>query len=100
MNELMHMLPILLTIIGALAFTVSVITEVLKRPLSKIPTDLVVTILSITVSVVAFFVYASMYNMAITWYYVVGSIVGGFFVAFVAMFGWDKLTTLFNRFKK
>lgn len=100
MSELMTLLPILLTIIGFLAFAVSVITEVIKKPLGMIPTDLVVIMLSLALSVVAFFVYAAVYGVAITWYYVVGSVIGGFFVAFVTMFGWDKLTALFYRFKK
>lgn len=87
--------------IGAIAFVVSVITQVLKgiNPLDKLPTDLLVFILSIVLTLVAFFAYATHIGLAILWYYVVGAVIAGFIVAFVAMYGWTKLSELWNRFK-
>jgi hypothetical protein len=87
--------------IGAIAFVVSVITQVLKgvKPLDKLPTDILVFILSIVLTLVAFFAYASYVELAILWYYVVGAVIGGFIVAFVAMYGWTKLKELWDRFK-
>lgn len=87
--------------IGAIAFVVSVITQVLKgvKPLDKLPTDILVFILSIVLTLVAFFAYASYVGLAILWYYVVGAVIGGFIVAFVAMYGWTKLKELWDRFK-
>ena len=102
MTEIMSMLPVFVTIIGILAFVVSVIIEVIKNigPLAKVPTNLVVMVVSIVLSVVTFFGYACMQSMATPWYYVIGSILAGFFVAFIAMYGWDKLTELYKRFKQ
>lgn len=102
MNEFIKMLPLLMTIVGALALTVSVVIEVIKNigVLAKVPTDIVVIVLSIALSVATFFTYAAVAGIAIVWYYIVGTILGGFFVSFVAMYGWDKLTELIERFKK
>ena len=87
--------------IGAIAFVVSVITQVLKgvKPLDKLPTDILVFILSIVLTLVAFFAYATYVELAILWYYVVGAAIAGFIVAFVAMYGWTKLKELWDRFK-
>jgi len=38
--------------------------------------------------------------MQIHWYMIAASIIAGFFVAFVAMFGWDKMSEIYNRVKK
>ena len=87
--------------VGAIAFVVSVITQVLKgvKPLDKLPTDILVFILSIVLTLVAFFAYASYAGLVILWYYIVGAVIGGFIVAFVAMYGWTKLKELWDRFK-
>lgn len=87
--------------IGAIAFVVSVITQVLKgvKPLDKLPTDILVFILSIVLTLVALFAYASYAGLIVLWCYVVGAVIGGFIVAFVAMYGWTKLKELWDRFK-
>jgi len=91
----------LMCAVGAIAFVVSVITQVLKgvKPLDKLPTDILVFILSIILTLVAFFAYASYVELAILWYYIVGAVIAGFIVAFVAMYGWTKLKELWDRFK-
>ena len=90
----------LMVAIGALAFVVSVITEVIKGigAFKKIPTDIVVIILSIVLTVVAFFAYAQYAALVVTWYLIVAALIGGFFVAFIAMYGWSKLKELWTRF--
>lgn len=87
--------------VGAIAFVVSVITQVLKgvKPLDKLPTDILVFILSIALTIVAFMAYVEYSAMILVWYYIVGAIIAGFIVAFVTMYGWTKLTELWGRFK-
>lgn len=99
-NITAEMLPQLVTAIGALAFVVSVITEVIKGigVMKKVPTDIVVIILSVVLTVVAFFAYAQYAALVVAWYWVVAAIICGFFVAFIAMYGWDKINELWNRF--
>lgn len=90
----------LVVAVGALAFIVSVITEVVKSigAMKKIPTDIVVLALSMVLTVVAFLAYAQYAYIAIVWYWVVAAIICGFFVAFIAMYGWSKLSELWTRF--
>ena len=90
----------LMVAVGALAFVVSVITEVIKGigVMKKIPTDIVVIVLSMVLTVVAFFAYAQYAALVVTWYLIVAALIGGFFVAFIAMYGWSKLKELWARF--
>lgn len=90
----------LMVAIGTLAFVVSVITEVIKGigVFKKIPTDIVVIILSMVLTIVAFFAYAQYTSITIVWYWIVAAIICGFFVAFIAMYGWSKLSELWARF--
>lgn len=92
----------LVAIIGVLAFLVSVITQVFKGVsiLSKIPTDILVFVLSIGITVVAFVAYMQYIQQAILWYMVLAAIMAGFIVAFVAMYGWEKFSELWKRFNK
>lgn len=96
-----ELLPTIVLIIGVLAFIVSVVTEVIKSigRLSEIPTDIVVIVLSLVFTVVALFAYMEYASVAFMWYYLVGAVIGAFFVAFIAMYGWTKLTELWDRFK-
>lgn len=89
-------------VISCLATLVSVITQVTKefKFLKKIHTSLQVTVLSIVLTVVTYMAYISHYDINIEWYMVVGAVIGGFIVAFVAMFGWEKLSGLYKKFKK
>ena len=91
----------LILLVGVLALVISVITEVTKNiPLLKrIPTDVQVLVLSLVLCVVLLFAYASYANIAIVWYFVIAAIILAFFVAFVAMYGWEKLSTLWKRYK-
>ncbi|MDF2844784.1 MAG: hypothetical protein K0R00_3210 [Herbinix sp.] len=95
-------LMLFLVAIGVLAFLVSTITEVTKNIgfLLRIPTDLQVIVLSTLLCLVAYFAYTSYFTIEVQWYYVAGCIIVAFIVAFVAMYGWEKLTALYNRFKK
>lgn len=101
-NVFTNNVVLLLAIIGILAFLVSVITEVTKNlsVLVKIPTDLQVIVLSIMLCEALYLTYVSYMSMTAKWYYIVVCLVAAFIVAFVAMYGWDKLTTLYSRFKK
>ena len=92
----------LLAVVGALAFMVSIITQVFKGVgvLSKVPTDILVFVLSIGLTVIAFVAYMQYIQMAIVWYMIIAAIMAGFIVAFVAMYGWEKFSELWKRFNK
>ena len=102
MEALFANMTMILAVIGALAFMVSVITQVFKGVgvLSKIPTDILVFVLSIGIMVVAFVAYMQYIQMTILWYMILAAIMAGFIVAFIAMYGWEKLSELWKRFGK
>lgn len=95
-------MTLLIAAIGILAFIVSLITQVFKGVgvLAKIPTDILVFILSIAITVVAFIAYMQYIKLVIIWYMYVAAVIAGFIVAFVAMYGWEKLSELWKRFYK
>ena len=102
MEALFANMTVILAVIGILAFLVSVVTQVFKgvRFLSMIPTDALVLVLSIGITVSAFVAYMQYIQMAILWYMILAAIMAGFIVAFVAMYGWEKLTDLWKRMSK
>lgn len=89
-------------LIGCLATVVSIITQVTKelKFLRAIPTSLQVTVLSIVLTVLAYIAYTAYYDIIIEWFMIIGAVIVGFIVAFVSMFGWEKLYQIYNRFKK
>lgn len=91
----------ILAAIGLLALIVSVITEVTKgvAMLSKIPMNLQVIVLSLTLTMVAYFAYISYSGHSIIWYYVIATIIAGFFVAYMTLYGWDKFIVLYKKFR-
>lgn len=98
-NVIIHYGSIILGVLMALVATVTMIVEVVKRLIPKVPTDLVVFFVSIAVTVLALVIAAEIMNITVMWYYAVGAVVLGIAVAYAAMFGWDKFTALWSRFK-
>lgn len=100
METLITNMTMVLAIIGALAFMVSVITEVIKGIgiFKRIPTDILVFVLSIGLTVTAFIAYMQYIQMVILWYMLMAAVLAGFVVAFIAMYGWEKITELWKRF--
>lgn len=92
----------LFLILGILVFLVNVIVEVTKSlyPLNQIRTNYYVTILSIFLTVLAYFIYLSYIAGQFIWYHLIAVIIGGIVVAYLAMFGWDKLIKLWKNSQK
>lgn len=101
-QSLVANMAIIVSVIGALTFAVAVITQVIKGVgvFKKIPTDILVFVLSIGITVAAFIAYMQYIHMIILWYMILAAILAGFVVAFVAMYGWEKLSELWKRFGK
>lgn len=88
---------IILGVLFALTTMVNLVVEVVKRLVPKVPTDLVVFVVSIALTVLALYVYAAIMGVSVMWYYAIGAVVLGIFVAYAAMFGFDKFTALWQR---
>ena len=57
----------------------------------KLPTNILAFAVAMAVTLLAFFAACQITGMTVTWYMVVAAVVLGVFVAYAAMFGFDKL---------
>ena len=85
-------LSVILMIIGALTIITNLITEVLKKLLwKKFPTNILVVVIAVTLTLVALAAYASITDFVLLWYHIAAAVILGLLVAYAAMFGFDKL---------
>ena len=98
-NTLIQYIPILALIMFLLVSAVQIIVEVIKFLLPKLPTAVLVFIVSIATTVLALYIAAAILEITVMWYYAVGAVVLGVFVAHAAMNGWDKYKEIFSRLK-
>ena len=94
-------IPILLTVIGVLVVVVNIIVQVLKGlTWDKVPTNLLAFVVAMAVTLVVFFAVCQIRGIFVVWYMVAAAVVLGFFVAFAAMFGFDKLRQMLEQITK
>lgn len=96
MENLIQNIPVAISIILPLVLILMVITniivEVLKKlTWEKLPTNILAFAVAMAVTLVAFLAVCQIMSIAVVWYMVAGAIVLGIFVAYAAMFGFDKL---------
>lgn len=89
-------------ILAALILVVQIITEIIKNMiLDKTKYNVTVFIVSLILTVLTTLAAAQIVKFALTWYIIAGAIALSFFVAYGAMFGYDKLfKRLFDAFKE
>lgn len=92
-------LSTLLFVMAGLVFAVNVIVEVMKKVVPKLPTTILTAVVSEIFTLVAFFGWASYTGLTIWWYYVAAAVILGLFVAYAAMFGFDKFKEAIERWK-
>lgn len=91
-------LSVILSIVGVLVVLTNIITQVLKKlTWEKMPTNILVVIISMALTMVAFVAYCQIKAIAIVWYMIVAAVILGFLVAYAAMFGFDKLKEVLNQ---
>lgn len=85
-------LSAVLSIVGVLVVLTNIIVQVLKKVTwGKLPTNILAVIVSMVLTLVAFFAYCQIKAITVVWYMVVAAVVLAFLVAYAAMFGFDKL---------
>ena len=85
-----HIQTVLTTIFGLTVVT-NIITEVVKKiTWDKVPTNIVVVIIAEVLTLATGAAYAQFTNIDIAWFHGFGAFVVGLFVAYAAMFGFDK----------
>ena len=101
MEILMQLVTYLLIAIGAAAFLVSAITQVIKDMpvLKKIQTNVVALAVSLIICPVAVVIACQHFNIVITWYYIFASFIAAFIVYLVSTGGWEKVSEMWNRTK-
>ena len=91
---------ILLAVLILMVIT-NIIVEVVKQfTMGKVPTNLLAFIAAMAVTLLAFFAVCQIQAVPIVWYMVAAAVALGFFVAFAAMFGYDKLRQMLEQITK
>ena len=98
---MMQYITYVLTAIGALAFLVSVIVQVIKElpVLQRIPTSLVALVVSLILCPLAVVIVCQYLKIVIVWYYVVASFIASFIVYLVATGVWERVAEMWKRTK-
>lgn len=101
METLIQLVTYALMAIGALAFLVSIITQVIKEMpyLKQIQTNAVALAVSLILCPVALVVACQYFKIVIVWYYVFASFIAAFIVYLVSTGGWDRVHEMWNRTK-
>ena len=83
-----------------LVFATTIIVEVVKGLFPKVPTNIVAVIVALIVTILAVIILCAVMEITVMWYYAVGAVVLGIFVAYASMFGFDKFKATWERLKK
>lgn len=89
-----------LLVMAALVFAVNIIVEVLKTVFGKLPTSLLTVAVSLAVTVLALLAASAAMDIAPVWYHALGAVVLGLFVAYAAMFGFDKFKDAWEKLRR
>lgn len=85
-------ISVILPLVLVLMVVTNIITEVLKGLMwQKLPTNILAFLVAMAVTLLAFFAVCQIMGIRIVWYMIVGAVVLGIFVAYAAMYGFDKL---------
>lgn len=101
MEILMQYVTYALMAIGALAFLVAVIVQVIKElpGLKNIPTSIVALAVSLILCPLAVVIACQCFKIVIVWYYVFASFIAAFIVYLVATGGWERIASIWERTK-
>ena len=90
---------VMLAIMAVLVFATNIIVEVVKGLVPKVPTNIVAVVVAQIVTVLTLTIACAVMEITIMWYYAVGAVVLGIFVAYAAMFGFDKFKAAWEKMK-
>lgn len=101
MEILMQYVTYALMAIGALAFLVAVIVQVIKElpKLRDIPTSIVALAVSLILCPLAVVIACQYFKIVIVWYYVFASFIAALIVYLVATGGWERVAEMWQRTK-
>lgn len=102
-NSVLSFGSVLLFVVAVLVIICTVITEVIKKVCPKVPANILAVATAMVITVLAVIIVCAVLDIAVLWYYIVGAVLLGFFVAYAAMFGFDKFKEIvqkLNQFRK
>jgi hypothetical protein len=99
-NYVLEYSSIFLFVLGVLVFITTVIVQVIKDLFPTVPTNYLVVAIAMIVTVLALMILCAVMEITVMWYYAVGAVVLGIFVAYVAMFGFDKFKAMWDKIPK
>ena len=96
MEAIIQNIPAVISVILPLVLVLMVVTNIIVEVLKKLtwerlPTNILVFVVAMAVTLTAFLAACQIMGVRILWYMVAGAVVLGVFVAYAAMFGFDKL---------
>lgn len=98
-NAILNCGAVMLAIMAVLVFAANIIVEVVKGLLPKVPTNIVAVVVAQIVTILALIIACAVMKITVMWYYAVGAVVLGIFVAYAAMFGFDKFKAAWEKVK-
>ena len=100
-NMLMQYASYILIAIGAMAFLVSVITQLIKELpwFKQVPTAVLVFVLALVLCPVSFLALMAWMSEPVTWYMMFACMMAAFIVALVALDGWERIKSIWDRTK-
>lgn len=99
LTALIDYVSVIMAILAALVFVTNIIVEVLKVFVSKLPTSYLAVIVAIIITELALYIAAEVLAITVMWHYAVGAVILGLFVAYAAMFGFDKFKDAWTKLK-
>ena len=98
-NAFVHYGSIVMFFMAMLVFATNIIVELVKNLLPNVPTNIVAVIVAQIVTDVSAAILCTVMEITVMWYYAVGAVVLGLFVAYAAMFGFDKFKAAWEKLK-
>lgn len=101
MEILVQFVTYMLAAVGALAFMVSMITQVIKEMpgLKRIQTNAVALGVSLVLCPAAVVIACQYFKVVIVWYYIFASFLAAFVVYLVSTGGWERVAEMWERTK-
>lgn len=105
MENIIQHIPVVISAILLATLILMVITNIIVQVLKKLtwdklPTNILAFIVAMAVTLLVFFAVCEILALTVTWYMVAAAVALGVFVAYAAMFGFDKLREALEQITK
>ncbi len=100
-NMITQYVSYILIAIGAMAFLVSAITQLIKElpGLKEIPTAVLVFVLAMVLCPASFLALMAWLRQPVEWYMMFACMMAAFIVALIALDGWERVKSIWDRTK-